>query len=447
MDATTPATPPPARRSPLRKVGCALLATLAILLIALEVSSRVADGVLERRARTAGYVAPEEPAQFDLWDRLAYLTLEYGSPKRGLEQGSPRMGPHPYLGYALVPGWSTPPDAPKQAAHNSLGFRGKETTWEKPPGVFRIVTTGGSSVYGQSESGDAAIWSQILEERLNAAGLGRRIEVVNLGASGWTSTEMLINLGIRGLDLQPDLVIVYEAINDMRAALYTLGGEVQHDNTHWRATWPVDRPSRLERLLGKSRTYLLWRRYATPYAIERVDLGFYAMTNYKRYLDDREHVRLYLHAPAAPPDLGFEIYRRNLEQMVAISRARGARILFATQALPRWHLAGAPDEADQLAGFERIKAIQREVAARLDVPVCDSAAVVERELEAEVQARIAAEAAANPARPREEIVADLRRPRRADLLFFGEVHPNDNGSELIARTIAQCLLDSKLLPR
>jgi len=447
MDATTPATTPPrARRSPLRKLGCALFATLALVVLALEIVSRGADGVLERRASTAGYVAPEEPAQFDVWDRLSYLTLEYGSPKRGLEQGSPRMGPHPYLGYALVPGWKTPPDAPKQASHNALGFRGKETTWEKPPGVYRIVTTGGSSVYGQSESGDAAIWSQILEERLNSAGLGRRVEVVNLGASGWTSTEMLINLGIRGLDLQPDLVIVYEAINDMRAALYTLGGEVKHDNTHWRATWPVDRPSRLERLLGKSRTYLLWRRYATPYAIERVDLGFYAMTNYKRYLEDRS-IRLYLHAPEAPPELGFEIYRRNLEQMVAISRARGAQVLFATQALPRWHLAGHPDEADQLSGFERIKAIQLEVASRLDVPVCDSAAVVERELEAEVQARIAAEVGAHPDRPRAEIVADLRRPRRADLLFFGEVHPNDAGSDLIARAVAECLLSSSLLPR
>lgn len=446
MDATTPATPPRERRSPLRKVGCALLATLVFILIALEVASRIADGVLERRARVEGYRAPEEPSQFDLWDRLAYLTLQYGTPKRGLEQNAPRTEAHPYLGYALRPSWQTLPGVAPQASHNALGFRGPETTWEKPPGVYRIVTTGGSSVYGMSESKDAAVWSHVLEDQLNAAGLGRRFEVVNLGVNGWTSTEMLINLGIRGLDLQPDLVIVYEAINDMRAALYTLGGEVKHDNTHWRAVWPVDRPSKLESVLEKSRTYLVWRRYATPYAVERVDLGFFAMTNFKRYLED-DSIRLYLHAPNPQPELGFEIYRRNLQQIVAISRARGAQVLFATQALPRWHVEPAPDAADQLPGFERIKKIQREVAAEMDVPVCDSAPVVEAALEAEVQARIAAEVAADPARPRQEIEADLRRIRRRDLLFFSEVHPNDAGSALIARTIADWLLVSPLLPR
>jgi lysophospholipase L1-like esterase len=392
-------------------------------------------------------VAPDQPEQFDFWDRVSYLTLQYGSPKRGREQNAPRTVPHPYLGYALAASWRTPPGPGNQASHNALGFRGPETTWEKPPGVFRIVTTGGSSVYGMSESKDEAVWSRVLEEQLNASGLKQRVEVINLGVFGWTSTEMLINLGIRGLDLQPDLVIVYEAINDKRAALYTLGGEVQHDNTHWRAVWPVDRPSKLESMLEKSRTYMIWRRYWTPYAIERVDLGFFAMVNYKHYLDNRETVRLYLHAPEPPPDLGFEIYRRNLEQMVAITRARGAQILFATQALPRWHLAGAVDEADQLAGLDRILKIQRDVATAMNVPVCDSAAVVGAQMEAEVQSRIAAEVAADPTRPREEIEADLRRAGRSDLLFSREVHPNDAGSALIARTIADCLLASQLLPR
>jgi hypothetical protein len=200
-------------------------------------------------------------------------------------------------------------------------------------------------------------------------------------------------------------------------------------------------------VLEKSRAYMIWRRYWTPYAIERVDLGFFAMVNYKRYLEDREHVRLYLHAPAPPPDLGFEIYRRNLEQMVAITRARGAQILFATQALPRWHLAGAADEADQQAGFERILEIQREVADASSVTVCDAGRVVEAALEAEVQARIAAEVAANPTRPRPEIEADLRRTGRPDLLFSREVHPNDAGSALIAQAIFDCLMASPLLPR
>src|SRR6185436_1948237 len=144
---------------------------------------------------------------------------------------------------------------------------------------FRIVTSGGSSVYGQSESGDAAVWSQRLEDHLKEKGYP--VEVINGGCSGYSLFENLINFATRLADLRPDLLIQYEAINDMRCALYTRGGEVQRDNTQWRIAWPADRPSVLERWLEHSRTYLVWRCYATNYDELRSDLGFYAVRNYQ----------------------------------------------------------------------------------------------------------------------------------------------------------------------
>ena len=49
------------RRSPLRKLGCAVLATLVVLLAAVETLARVADGVLTRRAAEPGYKPSAEP--------------------------------------------------------------------------------------------------------------------------------------------------------------------------------------------------------------------------------------------------------------------------------------------------------------------------------------------------------------------------------------------------
>ena len=61
-----------------------------------------------------------------------------------------RIEPHPYLAYANKASYAKEPDEenPRQVSHNSLGFRGPETTWEKPAGRFRILCLGGSSTYG-----------------------------------------------------------------------------------------------------------------------------------------------------------------------------------------------------------------------------------------------------------------------------------------------------------
>lgn len=430
--------PRPARRPLWRRFALALGLSLALVVVLLELGSRWADGIVAERRAQPGW----EPARSGagLAEKLCLDTLEYGTLKRASEQKNARAMPHPYLGYALRPGFSTPPGAKQQASHNTLGFRGKETTWEKPEGVFRIVTTGGSSVYGQSESCDAAVWSQRLEDHLNERLAPRRFEVVNLGVSGWNSHEMLVNLALRGLDLAPDLVIVHESINDMRCALYTRGGEPTRDNLQWRATWPVDRPSALESALAASRAYLVWRRYLTDYVAERSDLGFYAIVNYDPLGPDP-----YRHYPAAIPELGFEVYRRNLRQIVALCRARGAEVLIATQALPRWHLEQAASYREQCDAFDRIKSVQREVAAELSVEICDNALVVEAALDDELQAEIARRVAAEPAKERAAVEAEAKAHVRAQGLYKWEVHPNDSGSDLVARTIADCLGQSPLL--
>ncbi len=425
----------------IKRIAILTAILLGGVILLLEFVSRLADGVVQRRTAAAGYDSKQHKP--DVFDALALATID---PAAKHVQDS-RLTPHPYLGYALKPSFKTDPSEFQQASHNSLGFRGKETTWAKPPGVFRIVTSGGSSVYGQSETRDAAVWSQRLEDHLNEKDLGYKVEVINGGAPGYNIFENLINFETRLVDFDPDLLIQYESINDMRCALYTRGGPVQRDNTQWRQAWPVDRPSVLERWFENSRAYLVWRRYFTNAASLREDLAYWAVRNYDPNGDPYD--------PDPVPDLGFQTYRRNLVELIAAARAHGTRVLIATQPLARYHLEPAPSTKKQLAGIDRIQDIQRDVGKEMDVPVFELARIIEAEVDKELAREVEHQKGLDPTAPPEELLARAKKtlhpsplPKQPlpGVLFRHDVHPFDFGSDLIARTIADYLVGSGLVP-
>jgi hypothetical protein len=431
----------PEKRGGLRKVAILTLILLLGVVLFVEVASRVSDGVVLRRKSAPGYDASRHKR--DVFDALALETLDPAKQKFR----NARTEAHPYLGYALKPSFKTDPDDAQQCSHNSLGFRGKETTWEKPRGVFRIVTSGGSSVYGQSESCDAAVWSQRLEDHLKEKGYA--VEVINGGCSGYSIFENLINFATRLADFHPDLLIHYEAINDMRCALYTRGGDVQHDNTHWRIAWPVDRPSMLERWVESSRTFLLWRCYATNYNALRSDLGFFAVRNYEQGGDPFD--------PNPVPDLGFQTYERNLRELISLATRNGTKTLLVTQPLARYHLEPAPSIAKQLAGIDRIQDIERRVGHEENVPVFELARIIEPMVQKELDAEVEHQRALDPKAAPEELLqrakatlhpVPLPKPNQQmpNVIFHHDVHPYDYGSDLIARTMADYLVGSGLLP-
>jgi lysophospholipase L1-like esterase len=406
---------------PWKRILLVAAVVLALVCLVLEVVSRIADSSVgaQRFDPTSLRRLQEKGEHVGLWQKLSLAYLDPSSIK--LEDA--RTIPHPYLGYVLKPAWHTPAGAAQQCSHNSLGFRGKETTWDKPAGTFRILTLGGSSTYGQSESKDDAVWSQRLETLLNERKPTERIEVVNGGVSGWTSFEMLGQLAFRGLDLSPDLVIVYEAVNDMRAALYTAGEpEPERDNTHWRATWLVDRPSAIERLLEHSRSYLVWQRFFTHRWQERSDLGYYALVNYDAFSNVAYCNRSRGGYPDGKvPERGFLNYRRNLESIVSLAQSHGAKVFVATQALMEWNFTDRECADVQIASFRRIQEIQREVARALGAALGETGAAIEAE---------------------EKRVFESTGKH----LFKNDVHPFDEGSELIARVIADELARQKLVP-
>jgi lysophospholipase L1-like esterase len=98
---------------------------------------------------------------------------------------------------------------------NSLGFRGDEFPREKPAHTVRIACLGASTTFCSEVSDDPFTWPARLHSLLQDQHPEVSIQVINAGIPGCVITDSLKNLRYRVLDLDPDLVIFYEANNDM----------------------------------------------------------------------------------------------------------------------------------------------------------------------------------------------------------------------------------------
>jgi lysophospholipase L1-like esterase len=112
--------------------------------------------------------------------------------------------PLPYVNY--VPS----PDYPE---HNKLGYRGPDIAIPKPQGVYRIVALGGSTTYSSATTYPDSYPAQ-LQTILRAEGYGN-VEVINAGFIGYTSWDTLTNFEFRVLELEPDMIILYDGVNDI----------------------------------------------------------------------------------------------------------------------------------------------------------------------------------------------------------------------------------------
>ena len=259
---------------------------------------------------------------------------------------------HPYLGYALNAAWARGPNR-----HNSLGYRGEEISREKPDNTFRIATLGGSTTYTTSVADDRLTYPAQLERELNERSPFPRFEVINAGVADYTTWESLANLQFRVLDLDPDLVIVYHAANDVGARTVP-SHAYRSDGTGHRRVWGYEEArweaSAFLRVLGRRRG---WSELAV------VDAFTHAPTLWDGSGPVEERLR-------ANTPLFFE---RNLVSMIGVAREHGVAVMLATFA---WHPAfpGPPGQSD----VEHNAVIQR-VGREHDVPVFDFASAMPRD--------------------------------------------------------------------
>lgn len=294
-------------------------------------------------------------------ERIAQLTTE--NTTRG------RFACYPYLPYVLNP------DFP---GHNKLGFRGAPFEEKKPSGVRRVACLGASTTYGGQKHGDEMnSYPADLEKLLN--GTGGRWEVINGGVLGMMSNEMLINLELRVLPLDPDVVVILPSRNEVVAQMYN---DFKPDYTHFRKVGFSFTTSNVvhKRLFNVSYLFMLactvqgqrfgWDEWAEHPLYAGID-----WSNKPTVAQGLQNARDASHL--AP-------LRRSYENMLNLLRSRGIPTLVCMMPERAEKFAEFPlDELDHDAELlaevgrltERNNDVVREIANRFNVPVLEATSI------------------------------------------------------------------------
>jgi lysophospholipase L1-like esterase len=130
---------------------------------------------------------------------------------------------------------------------NNQGFRGPDFKLEKRPHSFRIICLGDSVTFGWSVGDDETYPAQ-LSTLLKQKNPGCDIEVLNLGVTGYTSFQGKQLFLAFAQELKPDVVIMGFGQNDRYPALLS-------DEEHFQAgTW---QPNKIDLVLRHSQVYKL----------------------------------------------------------------------------------------------------------------------------------------------------------------------------------------------
>jgi hypothetical protein len=184
--------------------------------------------------------------------------------------------PHPVYGRFHVPGfdgWTKTREYTSHVVINSLGLKGPERPYAKPPGVKRILYLGDSFTEAVQVPQQDGVVSR-LETALNAHGTDR-YEVLNAGVGGWGTGEELVYLREEGYRYQPDLVVVMLFLgNDVFDNSYALQGSPKNphepyftfrdDGTFEPIDFRTRKPEDVNPVVGQLRDRsLLWNVFET----------------------------------------------------------------------------------------------------------------------------------------------------------------------------------------
>jgi lysophospholipase L1-like esterase len=309
-------------------------------------------GLLEIGARVwLSYLAT--PAQYD-----RYVLFTSIDPK------SFAWTPHQYLVYYPSPNYRK-----GKTFHNSLGYRSDEFAAAKPDDVFRIVALGGSSTYDVGIEDNEKTFTAQLEKLLTEEYGYQNVEVINAGVPGYNTWEILVNLEFRVLDLDPDLIIIYENTNDVHARMVEPSA-YRGDDSGRRQPWqvppvPLWEHSTLLRILSRMTNYS--RQVSVDDFVSSPT--FYSWPyEFRLSENDIDPAKILEENPPI-------YFQRNLENMIAVAKEHGIEVLFSTWAYsPYLNDYASKDEYQQ--GFQENNEVIREVANRHHIPLFDFAAVM-----------------------------------------------------------------------
>lgn len=263
-----------------------------------------------------------------------------------------KLRPYIYLNYGLNPPYKNKNNV---LQHNSFGFRGKEFPIVKPIGTFRIVCIGGSTTYTTGVEDWEQSYPAQLEQCLKKEYGFSNVEVINAGVPAYSTWESLINFQFKILDINPDMVIVYHAVNDVTARLvepYAYRG----DNSGWRRPWGLQQSFFEKSMLFRLLNYKFHFTVSSPAGLDRFIL---AGTAINRDADMAQALKQ--NQPI--------YFLRNLKNIAAIAKENNIQLVLCTFAFSQSLI---PDRIKYYAeGIKEHNTILRSLSQDKNLPLID----------------------------------------------------------------------------
>jgi hypothetical protein len=113
---------------------------------------------------------------------------------------------------------------------NSYGLRGSEIKLEKPENTYRIIILGGSTIFGIGTTNENTIPAK-LQQEFDKSNSKLNVEVINAGIPGIKSMGESHYVKNEFLQFNPDLIIVYDGVNDAQHAIQPYF--LEHHDPFW----------------------------------------------------------------------------------------------------------------------------------------------------------------------------------------------------------------------
>jgi len=277
---------------------------------------------------------------------------------------------HPHLAFHLIPGkdavfkrksFLTQKSSEIKFHVNSLGFRGKEITIEKPLNTYRIFCLGGSTTFGNIP--DPLSWPEKLEGMLKKKYPGINFEVINGGVPAYCSSDSLIIFLLRALELNPDAITIMDGINDQHFwGAVNFRSDYSHGRIHLE----------FEKTIFDYLPYFFYKSYIYSWISQRV----YAYIGYKNLIDmtDIKYKKTF------DKSKGLETLHRNIENIIVVAKYRNIDVLLST--FPFYYDRNiTPKVKPHKAALQsKVNNLLRKIASDQKVILVDNAALVEKDI-------------------------------------------------------------------
>jgi len=313
--------------------------------------------ILEVVARTVEYIWPAAPTGATLNYVPAGKLSDADQLKAEHRYWDRYMRHDPYLVFSPIPGWRG-----RYTRYNSFGFRGQEIAGKKPSDTIRIAVLGGSTAFGafvKDQDTFPAVLQGLLQENAastGAVGSRSKIEVINAAVPGYTSTQELISLHLKVLPLAPDVVIVFDSINDV----YNLGHPPQNawEMDEWENRLTMTMPQRMRQLLLRSSALLRLGVLLRGH-----------LSDWKYKVVHQEQAPTWKPGPGAF-EAAADTYLENIRSMLALLKVRGIRGITITQPARQWSISDTEMTAF-VRPLERVQALRslRETMKRRTIDI------------------------------------------------------------------------------